>query len=251
MYETTQILRPTLFNPDASLLLRSMAPYISNSMLEEISAADYGNDKATHFLALSLLRDELSVPHASWIPCEVLELIRWSRPDQKGWHPGAEGERGHWMRAFSCCGLLLIAGRDGIDRLVSLNEVIGPMLSSLLALNRNLWSELGSFLEWFANTAHSAGRKEEDAFLGTAILFAYCRANVAADIAANELADWTLARELTEWASAKDARWLFRTTTHKLNSDTWTAVLEDMLSQKRPMKLKSKFRESLLNGLDY
>ena len=33
---------------------------------------------------------------------EVLELIRWSEPDDPDWSPGGQGPRGHWMRLFAC-----------------------------------------------------------------------------------------------------------------------------------------------------
>ncbi len=41
-----------------------------------------------------------------WEPKEVLELIRWSEPEDPTWSPGSTGNRGHWMRLFSCTVLL-------------------------------------------------------------------------------------------------------------------------------------------------
>ena len=41
-----------------------------------------------------------------WEPREVLELTRWSRPDDPSWRPGSPGLPGHLQRAFACAVLL-------------------------------------------------------------------------------------------------------------------------------------------------
>jgi hypothetical protein len=96
------------FDPKPDDLLRAISANVDDSMLAEISMADYGEGAERHLGALQTIRDELLFPlqNYSWYPSEVLELIRWSKPEDKQWKPGGTGIRGHWMRAFCCASLL-------------------------------------------------------------------------------------------------------------------------------------------------
>jgi hypothetical protein len=91
------------FKPDQTGLFKIIARHVDDAMLREIAAADYGQDIEQHLAPLRTLRDGGMPPEPrSWYPDEVLELIRWSQPDDPTWQPSGRGSRGHWMLAFSC-----------------------------------------------------------------------------------------------------------------------------------------------------
>ncbi|WP_109484316.1 hypothetical protein [Occallatibacter savannae] len=95
------------FEPDGDVLLRSISAHVTDEMLECIAQADYGCDFDAHLAALRQLRDTGDLPATeSWVPLEVLQLTRWSDPENPEWKPGSTGEFGHWIRAFSCAAIL-------------------------------------------------------------------------------------------------------------------------------------------------
>jgi hypothetical protein len=95
------------FEPDGDVLLRAISAHVTDEMLVCISQADYGCDADEHLAALRVLRETGLLPqNPGWVPMEVLELIRWSEPENPEWKPGRTGESGHWMRAFSCAAIL-------------------------------------------------------------------------------------------------------------------------------------------------
>src|SRR5438105_12750580 len=98
------------FPPYPDALLAKAGELVTDDMLEEISGADYGMDADAHFAALLTIRDQVRVTAPMpWEPKEVLELVRWSQPEDPRWKPGGTGERGHIMRAFCCAALLRAA----------------------------------------------------------------------------------------------------------------------------------------------
>jgi hypothetical protein len=106
---------PAIAAPDERSLLERLAPQVDDGMLREIAAADYGHGTDEHCLHLRRMIDDGVLPADGWYPLEVLELIRWSEPDQPGWRPGDEGRRGHLMRAFCSAWLLRIGGTPGMN----------------------------------------------------------------------------------------------------------------------------------------
>jgi hypothetical protein len=95
------------FEPDGDVLLRAISAHVTVEMLECISRADYGSRADEHLAALRLLHQTGGFwKNLAWVPMEVLELIRWSEPEDPEWKPGRTGEFGHWMRAFSCAAIL-------------------------------------------------------------------------------------------------------------------------------------------------
>src|SRR4051812_36164346 len=92
--------------PERGRALADLAAALSPQMLDEIARADYGFDAGDHRGALQEIVDSLDVPdrREHRYPWEVLELTRWTTPDEK---------RGHIMRAFSCAALLVGAGVPG------------------------------------------------------------------------------------------------------------------------------------------
>src|ERR1700679_3868146 len=72
-------------------------------MLEEISANDWGEDTSVHLagiLAQLAPHPPLGLP--PWHPREVLELERWSEPDEESPHGPPSGDRGHLKRLLAC-----------------------------------------------------------------------------------------------------------------------------------------------------
>ncbi|WP_428305612.1 hypothetical protein [Lacipirellula sp.] len=101
-------------NPDDSPLFSLACQHVDNSMLREISEADYGMDAKVHFMALRRIKAGEILAPMEWEPREVLELIRWSEPEDPTHKPGAVGARGHWMRLFACTALIR-AGAEPVN----------------------------------------------------------------------------------------------------------------------------------------
>jgi hypothetical protein len=84
-------------------LLEWLKTKVSRLMIEEISANDWGEDTGAHLagiLAQLAPHPPLGLP--PWHPREVLELERWSEPDQESPYGPPSGERGHLKRLLAC-----------------------------------------------------------------------------------------------------------------------------------------------------
>ena len=138
------------YPPSRSALFDRLRNLIDSSIIEEISRADYDTDSELHFSALNTIWRTGEIPAPlPWEPKEVLELIRWSEPDNPMWAPGAMGRRGYLMRGFACS-VLLLAGaapenRDFID---GENSTLAQLLESAAVLEEHLLPALGAFLTW-------------------------------------------------------------------------------------------------------
>ena len=139
------------FDPDPDVLLRAIAAHVNDEMLDCISIADYGDRADEHLAALRQIRDAGTFPvQLPWIPMEVLQLTRWSEPDDPNWKPGRTGEFGHWMRAFSCAAILRAehdpwhyCGSEG-----STDSTVIQLLLSLQALPVDLNREAAQLFAW-------------------------------------------------------------------------------------------------------
>jgi len=138
------------FEPEPDGLLRQISEHVDDEVLEWISTAHYGLDADVHLAALRHVRDTGTfLEPMEWYPAEVMELIRWSEPEDPNWKPGHTGEFGHWMRAFSCAALLRATcepwnygdGRGPDSTLVQL-------VLSLCALPIDLTVQATKFLAW-------------------------------------------------------------------------------------------------------
>lgn len=103
------------FHPSSEELLRLVLQHVNRSMLREIAEADYGEDVDAHLQALEAIHAGHVPAPMQWEPKEVLELIRWSEPEDPGWKPGSTGKRGHWMRLFACTVLIRAAAEPAND----------------------------------------------------------------------------------------------------------------------------------------
>ncbi len=225
---------PAPIEPHPGLLLAKLARQVDEAMLRDIAEADYAQQANEHYAVLRRMRDEGFVPMPEWVPQEVLELIRWSQPDQPGWMPGGQGERGHWMRAFCCASLLRMAGEKGMRPHVSFNETTVALVASLDTLNAGLWAETGALLNWFIDRLAMERDRGEEPFIGVALL--YCALHVAAvpDPSITALCRWTIDREQEEafgpMGAANDGGWLHRISHHDQRRETWRTVGRRMAS---------------------
>jgi hypothetical protein len=113
------------------------------SMIDELAAADYGSDVEKHRRGIrSLLTVDRLPERLAWHPAEVLELMRWSMPDDPTWKPGSTGRRGHLLRLFSC--LVLVRVQTGQDP----TDSLAPLVDSALALDPATAQATLRFLAW-------------------------------------------------------------------------------------------------------
>jgi hypothetical protein len=146
--------------PSPTALLDLLGSQVDDSMLREIAAADYGCDADVHFEHLRLIRDEGKILAADeWHPTEVLELIRWSQPDDPNWKPGATGRRGHLMRAFACTVLLRssVASSNRSHDYVE-SQTLKQLLHSVAVLGDAAERASVSFLAWLVERAWESAR---------------------------------------------------------------------------------------------
>jgi hypothetical protein len=180
----------TVFPPSDQLLVDVTRRFIDDDMLEEIARADYGMDADLHLAALQPIRDIGTVPATmGWHPAEVLELIRWSEPENPAHKPGSTGLRGHQMRAFACAVLL----RADADRHIGVEATLAHCLSSAKALGLGINEAAGSFLTWRITTMSSTERWLFA--LGLLIVAMRFRNGQISDHILGDVADWFLAEE--------------------------------------------------------
>ena len=186
------------FEPDGDVLLRAISAHITDEMLECISQADYGCDADDHLVALRQLRDTGAFPESpGWVPMEVLQLIRWSEPENPEWKPGRTGEFGHWMRAFSCAAILRAEHEpwnyhynDG-----STCSTTIQLIFSLEALPVDLKHEAARHFAWLLLKSDPEGKNDSIREYGVALFwFALQFRPQVADADLIALAEWTVRR---------------------------------------------------------
>ena len=220
---------PKIFEPDPRKLLSAVASHIDNSMLLEIAKADYGDQIEEHLAALRPVRDQNLAPSEAWVPSEVLELVRWSEPDQPDWHPGGRGERGHWMRAFCCVALLRMEG----ERLIrfGIEDTTAILVESVEILNAGLWDELGALLTWLVDQTANSDYDSQDPVLGVALLQCVLRIESVTDASIIALCEWTWAREKEQSTLlAFDGSWFHRVVTYSVRQRTWRSLESKMMT---------------------
>jgi hypothetical protein len=151
---------------DAEALLDHLRPRIDDDMLLEIASCDYGMGVEEYLAGLRRIRDDGEV--FAWPGvAEVLELTRWSEPDDPAWRPGGHGRRGHLMRAFACAALLR-GGAVPANRVYisSENESLAQLLASAVYLGPAVHEAAARFLAWRVGFAD-----EDRPFAAFALLF--------------------------------------------------------------------------------
>jgi hypothetical protein len=185
------------FEPESEGLLREISKHISDDMLREIAAADYGQDIEKHLVAVRQIRDTGTFPPIMyWYPMEVLELIRWSEPENPDWKPGRTGEFGHWMRAFSCAAILRATREpwnfgDGL----ATEETTSHLILSLRALPVDFTQQAVQFLAWLLLNSEPEGKDNQVCAYGIGLLwFALQLVPPAPDETLVSLAQWVVRR---------------------------------------------------------
>lgn len=224
------------FVPDADALLRRICAHVDDAMLLEIAEADYGQGVDHHLTPIRALRNRQQVPVLDWHPREVLELIRWSEPDQAGWRPGGQGTRGHWMRAFACATLLrAYPVGDNAGHCHSTNETTVQLTQSLDRLATDLDLEAASFFAWCIGAYAELNDGREQAFFGLALLWSACRLPHVPDGVIVELCQWIEAEAeraaALAGARANGGRWLLSTNLHNQRNGAWEEFGRELLSR--------------------
>jgi hypothetical protein len=171
------------FGLESDEMLRTISAHVDDRMLRTIASADYGEEIDEHYRHLVAIRDSRTFPiRKSWIPCEVLELIRWSRPDLPDWKPGESGEIGHWLRAFCCAALLRAqcepwnwqlgcSGNGNFFEWTGMDSTVVHLVLSLCELPVNLAADAAGFLGW--TLAHADFALADDLYLSFGIAMLY------------------------------------------------------------------------------
>ncbi len=216
----------TIFNPNADDLLRGISAHIDTGMIEEIAAADYGWRLPECLIALRQIRDQglFTFPLPSELR-EVLELIRWSQPDDPKWKPGGFGQRGHWIRAFACAALLRAFGDTETRVLLAAgsNQTVIQLIDSLRIVDPSLYKHAAAFVAWLLLECEADERPEELAFLGVALLWFGLNLQPAIpDQVIISLAEWITAQEAQASGDGSiNEHWLLRTTYYDLRHAGW------------------------------
>ncbi len=237
-------LRP---NPDAlfDVLRRS----VDESMLAEVSTADYGDYAEDHLEALRAMLHEgkfvVSVPLRG-VPREVLELVRWSEPDDPAEKPGSSGIRGHWMRCFACAALLRLGAEpESPGSFWGENQTAAQLASSCLALGPEAAEAGLRFLAWrFGTLPRVQPLNEEDRpFFALALLLLSAHLFAPGDDPRRilELADLVEAEEgrlsaCQEEEDRRSERWLLGLTRFTGCHHPWrTLARQVLLAPDRPL----------------
>ena len=220
-------------HPNANELLSLLSEAIDDTMLREIAEEDYGEGVDLHFDALTSIRDEGKIPvPMKCHPREVLELIRWSEPNDP--NPGGMGKRGHLMRAFCCAVLLRAAGEPGNKGYFEgENQTLVQLLASLKVLEPKYEEAALRFLVWRLD--HIDVYVEERPFflLGILLLCLKVRPNLL-DSEIDHIADCLVNEENTVrtsgWAAMPDNnnQWLLGLTFFDQRHSVWLDIGEQL-----------------------
>jgi len=179
------------FPPSDRLLVDVARREIDDDILLEIACADYGIDAGRHMEPLRNIRDTGIVPtRLAWHPGEVLELIRWSNPQDPEHKPGSTGRRGHLMRAFACAALLA-TGDDSAEE-----ATLAHCLASAKELGDEMNEAAARFLTW-----RIPSKDESDRWLfvlGLLVVATRFPPSRVSDATLGEMAAWALEEENAE-----------------------------------------------------
>jgi hypothetical protein len=220
--------------PSPTDLFELLRSRVDDSMLQEIAEADYGEDAEEHFRALKRVQTSGELPPNEWIPMEVIELIRFSQPDDPTWKPGSTGTRGHVMRAY-CCVILLRIAADPKNYVYfeGENQTIIQLIDSALALGGDAQLAALRLLCW--RTLSLPRADDEYPFFALAILLLAVRLGALKEDGIIRLADWVVAEEErirnapTMFKSLRSDIWLFGLTNYNSYCELWQKRSREVL----------------------
>lgn len=133
-----------IFPQDPNALLDDLRSRMNEDHLLVIAKADYETDVEKHLATLlPILRNGDISQVTKWHPLEVLELTRWSEPEDPGW-PANDG---HLIRAF-CCTVVLRVAVALPNYEEDLNQTLAQLVTSTDALETILQYKYGQLLTW-------------------------------------------------------------------------------------------------------
>lgn len=219
------------FPPDRLAAVEYLRHLVDEDMLREIARADYGDSEEKHFAKLEPVWSRGQVGELdSWYPREVLELMRWSEPEDPSWSPGSPGIRGHTIRAFCCAVLLAAPGGEPAK------ETLIQMVDSAQVLGGDALDSMARFLTHKIDTL---GSEQDRPFFALALVaITYLRAHVLPASREGELADWLGNEEAAEREFLSNYapgyagdQWLFGLSFNDMRNDRWRALIERIQSR--------------------
>lgn len=238
LWAIREIFDPLLLRigPSETALLDWLTPHIDDSLLGEIAAADYGSEEKEHFEALKSIRDQRRIPiPLRWVPREVLELMRWSEPEDPSWKPGSAGTRGHLIRAYCCTLLLKASGAPEMKLYTSSeNDTLIQMIASVLYLGREATEAASRFLCWCLSRLAASDKEYPFFVLGLLLLRAALFMPGENGIDLEVLAEWTIQeeRQVRQEQSnlVESDKWLLGLINFAQKHEAWVRVSEEVLS---------------------
>jgi hypothetical protein len=135
--------------PSKDALLDLAFQQVDDSMLREIALADYGADAAAHLQALLAIKHGQVPAPMKWEPREVLELTRYSEPEDPTSKHESDGKRKHWMRLLSCAILIRAASEpENFGYFIAEDYTIIQLVDSALKLGPTTSLAALQFLCW-------------------------------------------------------------------------------------------------------
>lgn len=229
MFEESPVQMPqwirNRFPPDQRSAVDYLRPLIDEGMLREIAEADYARDVAEHLTALKPVWEGGELKELNhWFPMEVLELIRWSEPEDSTWKPGSTGSRGHKMRAYSCA-VLLTTPNFHPDK-----ETLIQMVDSVSLLGSEAQEATARFLVWRLD---ALTRNEDRPFFALALAaITHSLVKSLSSSLEQELADWVIDEESAERTyqsgfrdSCRNAPWMFGLALNDMRNERWKTLI--------------------------
>jgi hypothetical protein len=224
-------------DPDGKQLLAEISKDVTDDMLQEIALADYGQGEERHLAVLRRLRDAGAIIEPpGWYPCEVLELIRNSEPEDPAWKPGGAGVKGHWMRAFACAAVLQTYGPpwNYTGDPAQPSETLIQLICSLRALPADFVHPAVRMLARLMLDSNLEGEDEQVVYFGIALLWlALHRTPPLNDHKLVALCEWIvrreaeLAKQVPESFKSSD-KWLIRITAASPPPTPWESLGSDL-----------------------
>lgn len=232
-----QLLAP--LHPDENALTPLFQANFDEGMLREIAEADYGWKADECYTMLQPMLAAGAVAADDFNLREVLELIRWSEPDDHEWSPGGYEERGHWMRLFACTALVRFAPAH-LDQVEGECSTLAQLVSSAIELGQPVESAAASMLAW--RFLACPGRMDDAApFLAFAILLLATRLESGGDLGLwlKDVAGWVedgesqARKSVSEWGCSNPNwnEWLLGLTFYKLRNATWRRLAHTILAR--------------------
>jgi hypothetical protein len=235
MRDYERLLAP--LHPDEHALVPLFRANIDESMLREIAEADYGWKADACHVLLQHAWNTGGAASDDYDLREVLELIRWSEPEDPAWSPGGQGARGHWMRLFACAQLLRLAAKYSAT-FSSECDTLAQFVSSAIELGRDVARPAAGFLAW--RFLARPPDNEDRAFLAFAILL------LAASLERGEdRGPWL--KELASWVEDEESmaraangccanlpgsdEWLIGLTLYRQRDAVWRSLAHRILAR--------------------